>query len=286
MPAAGGVECDVVVRAVQVGAVMQLNVGLGADRLGARNAAPLGVKAQRVGRQRLVVELVVDVKPESRKETTERRVAAVLDGDARVTGERHRKIGVQTVRCAEARIHAHAGAAELSHARVREAEEVAQRHLDGRRRLAVPKATQDRVAVVGQRWQDHRTVEMRHASRSLDVEQYGRLAAADENEVAVAPAAVPRRRAQTARAARDRQRPERMKQQRMVVHHASSIAYPVRRPSAGEVFSQTRLRADIAAWAPRYRHHFSCRPPYRVVSVRIRRAPDFAHLTARQLRFS
>ena len=194
---------------------VQLHVRARSDRHRGALLAPLRVEAQRVGRRRRVVRLVVDVVPERGQRAAERPVAAVLERDARAGRERHREVGVQAVRRAEARIHRHQRAAQQSHAGVRHAEEVAQRHLDRRRRLAVPVAAQDRVAVVGDLREGQRAVEVRDAARALVLEQRDGLARPDDQEVPVAAAPIPRRRAAAARTGGGEEGAQRMRVERM-----------------------------------------------------------------------
>ena len=104
--------------------------------------------------------------------------------------------------------------------RVRDAEEVAERHLDRRRRFAVPPAAQDRVAIVGQLGERERAVDVRDAAGTLGVEQLHRLTRADDDEVGVAPAAVPGGGAETAGGRRDTQRAQRMVGEGVIGHRA------------------------------------------------------------------
>src|SRR5262245_4648216 len=76
-------ERYVVLEPVEVDPAMKLDVGALPDRHRRALLAELGMKAQRVGGQRRVVRLVVDVIPERRQRAAERGVTPVLDRDAR-----------------------------------------------------------------------------------------------------------------------------------------------------------------------------------------------------------
>ena len=230
---------------------VQLHVRARADRHREALLAPLRVKAQRVRRRRRVVRLVVDVVPERGQRAAERPVAAVLERDARAGRERHREVGVHAVRRSEPRIHRHQRAAQQSHPGVRHAEEVAQRHLDGWRRLAVPVAAEDRVAVVGDLRKGQRTVDVHHAARALVLEQRDGLARPDDQEVPVASAAVPGRRPAAARTGVGEERAQRMRVERMPCHARGTITTRARDAQVAQVPradpSASRTRGDVVA---------------------------------------
>src|SRR5262249_61159663 len=104
------------------------------------------------------------------------------------------------VRRAEARVDGHERTPQQPDAGVRHAEEVAQRNLGRRARLAVPVAAEDRVAIVRQLRKRQRAVDVRDAPGAVVLEQRDGLPGPDDEKVPVATAAVPRRRSSAARA--------------------------------------------------------------------------------------
>jgi len=198
LPGPGRLERDVVVGAVQVDSAVQLHVRARSHRDGRALLPPLRVEAERVPGRRSVVGLVVDVIPERRQRAAERAVTAMLQRDPRAGRERHREVGMQPVRRAEARVDGHQRAPQQPDAAVRHAEEIAKRDLDGGSGLAVPVTAQDRVAVVSQLRERERTVDVHDAPGAVVLEQRDGFPGLHDEEVPVAAAAVPRRGAPAA----------------------------------------------------------------------------------------